>query len=331
MFLKIKNYKRGNMIINFRKVISVNDNKTSMVIMTYISIMVFVGLLVDTIFKPLDDSLMTSLYKYITFESLPVFTLIIFSITLAIIYYVSNYGSKMMLNGLEYKCLSEEPNLDDEERKIVNMVEEMSIAANLGYVPKIYVCNTESLNAFAAGWNKDNAIICINSGLYNRLERNEVLSVIAHEVGHLLAGDAKLTLYIGILTNILLNVSSMFAGNHRSSSNSNSKSAAQAKMILFILNLVLPIITSLLYFYLSRTREYVADAISVKLTGDPQSMINALEKISNNYVSEDSESSTGERYRNSAYIFNPGDGFFSTHPSIENRIDSLNGEKNSFV
>lgn len=95
------------------------------------------------------------------------------------------------------------------------------------------------------------------------------------------------------------------------------------------LDFVLPIITQVLYLYLSRSREYMADA-AVQLTGDNQAMIQALQKISGNYAakcdSDDELVNIGDKYRSAAYIFSKGDSIFSTHPSIENRIKKLNGE-----
>ena len=101
-------------------------------------------------------------------------------------------------------------------------------------------------------------------------------------------------------------------------------------MILLVLNFVLPIVTQVLYLYLSRSREYMADAAAVQLTGDNEAMISALRKISGDYEehkndAEEYESFT-EKYRAAAYIFSKGDSLFSTHPSIENRLKKLRGE-----
>lgn len=99
-------------------------------------------------------------------------------------------------------------------------------------------------------------------------------------------------------------------------------------MILMLLNLVLPVITQVLYLYLSRTREYMADAAAVQLTQDNQAMISALRKISGQHQQHQYEhESTGQAYRSAAYIYNKGDSLFSTHPSIENRIAALEGRR----
>jgi heat shock protein HtpX len=166
----------------------------------------------------------------------------------------------------------------------------------------------------------------------NSLSRSEAQAVIAHEVGHIIHGDSKLTLYVGILANVILTFTNIFA--HLAmffTGGRNSEASNKARLLLIVLNLILPIITQVLYLYLSRTREYMADAAAVQLTGDNQAMISALKKISGYHEEHDGEkedvTKVGEHYRSAAYIFSKGDSVFSTHPSIENRIKKLNGEK----
>ncbi|MCT8198563.1 M48 family metalloprotease [Proteus mirabilis] len=168
--------------------------------------------------------------------------------------------------------------------------------------------------------------------MLNQLNRQEIQAVLAHETGHIIHGDTRLTLYVGILANVILTVTNIFGSRlYIASGNRGGKSndaASKARLILIVLNVVLPIITQVLYFYLSRTREYMADAAAVDLTQDNQSMINALKKIATQHETENFEDgSTGRAYRKAAFIFNKGDSLFSTHPSIENRIAVLEGKK----
>lgn len=308
--------------MNFRDTLKTNLLKTKFVISCYILIMFFVGMLVDIVlFNPVPDSLYLSFISLLTFKTLPISTIVILSIVLIGIFIISRYGSKIMLSGSEYINLSKKENLSGLEKNILNMVEEMAISANLGYIPETFIMKTDMVNAFAAGWNKNNAIVCVTDGIINTLNRNELQAVIAHEIGHILHGDSKLTLYVGILSNIILTVVNIFSFFIPTNSNNSS---SKARMILLILNFILPMITSILYFFLSRTREYMADAVAVKLTGDNQAMIEALKKISGQYKEDENlKGSLGEKYRNAAYIFQNGDSFFSTHPSIENRINKL--------
>lgn len=320
--------------MDFRETIRKNNIRTKLVIGTYIAIMLLVGLLADVAIRPIyAGSLSASLIGYIQFVKVPYITIIILAMTVIGIYVISKFGHKMMLSGTEYKLLSPDSTqqLSLQEKQVFNMIEEMSISAGLNYVPKAYIMETNDLNAFAAGWNSDNALIAVTRGLMNSLNRSEVQAVIAHEVGHIIHGDSKLTLYVGILANVILtftnifaNIAIFFTGGR------NSEASNKARLLLVVLNLILPFITQVLYFYLSRTREYMADAAAVKLTGDNQAMISALRKISGHHeIYDDEENSVkkiGEHYRSAAYIFNKGDSFFSTHPSIENRIKQLGGE-----
>ena len=308
--------------MNFREILKINLLKTRFVVFTYILIMFVVGILVDIVlFNPIPQSLVESFIYFATFERMPIATIVILCIVAVGIVIISKFGSKIMLSGSKYENLSKKETLTGLERTVANMVEEMAISANLGYIPQTYIMKTDMVNAFAAGWNKNNALVCVTDGIINTLTRNELQAVVAHEIGHILHGDSKLTLYVGILSNIILTIVNIFSFfiPHRSN-NASSK----ARLILLLLNFILPLITSVLYFFLSRTREYMADAVAVKLVGDNQAMINALKKISGQYKEDSSlKGSLGEKYRSAAYIFQNGDSLFSTHPSIQNRIEKL--------
>lgn len=321
--------------MDFRETIRKNNTRTKLVIGTYVIIMLLVGLLADVAIRPIyPNSLSASLVGYLQFMKVPYVTLIILAATGIGIFAISKFGHKMMLSGSEYKYLDpvDTSGLSPEEKKIVNMIQEMSLSAGLPYTPKAYILETDDMNAFAAGWNADNALVGVTRGLMNALSRSEAQAVIAHEVGHIIHGDSKLTLYVGILANVILTFTNIFA--HLAmffTGGRNSEASNKARLLLIILNLVLPIITQVLYLYLSRTREYMADAAAVQLTGDNQAMISALKKISGYHEEHDGEKEDvekmGEHYRSAAYIFSKGDSVFSTHPSIENRIKKLNGEK----
>lgn len=318
--------------MDFRAIIKKNNQRTKLVIATYVFIMLIVGLLGDTaVFAHPQLSLGQNMLRFAKFEQLPIVTLVVMGCTLIGLFIISKAGHKMMLSGISAREITHENAKGPIENQLLNIIEELSLSASLGYIPKLYIMQNPAPNAFAAGWNKNNAILGITTGLLETLNRQEIQAVMAHEVGHIIHNDSKLTLYVGILANVILTVTNIFARlAYVSGRSSNNKAAQNARMLLLILNLVLPIITKVLYLYLSRTREYMADAAAVKLTGENEAMISALKKIAgnhqqNNYAEE--EQSTGESYRSAAYIFNKGDSIFSTHPTIENRIMSLTGEK----
>ena len=320
--------------MDFRETIRKNNTRTKLVIGTYVVIMLIVGLLGDVAIRPINPhSLTASFVGYLTFVKIPYVTLVILALTAIGIFIISKFGHKMMLSGTEYKLLDPENTgaLAPEEKQVLNMIQEMALSAGLQYTPKAYILETADMNAFAAGWNSDNALVGVTRGLITALNRSEAQAVIAHEVGHIIHGDSKLTLYVGILANVILTVTNIFAHVAMVFTGRNNEASNKARLLLVVLNLVLPIITQVLYLYLSRTREYMADAAAVQLTGDNQAMISALKKISGYHEEHDSEKEDvekmGEHYRSAAYIFSKGDSVFSTHPSIENRIKMLNGEK----
>jgi len=326
--------------MNFREQIKANNRKTKLVIATFIIIMCIVGLLADVVINPIyPDSLSMSMMAFLRLEAFPYVTAVVTSITILGVFIITKFGHKLMLSGSQYKRLDnvDGGTLSAEEIAVVNMVEEMSISAGMGYKPKVYIMETQEMNAFAAGWNEGNALVAVTRGLMLNLNRAEQQAVIAHEIGHIIHGDSKLTLYVGIMANVILTFTNIFAHIAWFIGGKGGGSAAnKARLLIIVLNLVLPIITQILYLYLSRSREYMADAAAVKLIGDNQAMIDALKKISGNHEemkykrkseghAEGKEPKIGDNFRGAANIFETGDSIFSTHPSIKNRIEQLGG------
>lgn len=316
--------------MDFRNVIRKNNIRTRLVVMSYIFLMLIIGLLADIATHPNEQlDLVDNAMMFVTFHELPIATFIVLGLTFLGLIYIHFRGHKMMLAGMNATEITQENASSSQEKQLFNIIEELSLSASLGYIPRLYILDTDEPNAFAAGWNNRNALVGVTRGLLQTLNRQEVQAVLAHEVGHIIHGDSKLTLYVGILANVILTVTNLFSQIFiRTAGRSRNNAANKAQMILLVLNLVLPWITQILYFYLSRTREYMADAAAVDLTSDNQAMISALKKISGNHKTHEYDNSTtGQAYRKAAYIFNKGDSVFSTHPSIENRIAVLEGKK----
>ncbi|WP_272520066.1 zinc metalloprotease HtpX [Providencia sp. PROV223] len=316
--------------MDFRNVIRKNNIRTRLVVMSYIFLMLIIGLLADIATHPNEQfDLVDNAMMFVTLHELPIATFIVLGLTFLGLIYIHFRGHKMMLAGMNAREITQENASSPQEKQLFNIIEELSLSASLGYIPRLYILETDEPNAFAAGWNNRNALVGVTRGLLQTLNRQEVQAVLAHEVGHIIHGDSKLTLYVGILANVILTVTNLFSQIFiRTAGRSRNNAANKAQMILLVLNFVLPWITQILYFYLSRTREYMADAAAVDLTADNQAMISALKKISGNHETHEYDNSTtGQAYRKAAYIFNKGDSVFSTHPSIENRIAVLEGKK----
>lgn len=266
--------------MDFRNVIRKNNIRTRFVVMSYIFIMLIIGLLADIATHPNEQlDLFDNAMEFVTLKEMPIATFIVLGLTFLGLVYIHFRGHKMMLAGMNAKEINPENATSSEEKQLFNIIEELSLSASLGYIPRLYILESDEPNAFAAGWNGRNALVGVTRGLLQTLNRQEVQAVLAHEVGHIIHGDSKLTLYVGILANVILTITNVFSQIFiRTAGRSRNNAANKAQMILLVLNFVLPWITQILYFYLSRTREYMADAAAVDLTSDNQAMISALKK-----------------------------------------------------
>lgn len=304
----------------YREAISINKMKSNIVILVYLMIYLSIGLLVDIILLNPSSfsegfSLLLSGYK------LPIATIILGGIGVLGVFLVMTFGEKIFLSGSEYNILDPNSDLSHDERTLCNIVEELSIAAGLRYVPRVCLIDADYMNAFATGWSEKSALVAITTKLFDRLNRDEIAAVMAHELTHIRNADVRLTLVIGVLTNIMLLVVNIFVRIFMFSKEKKGP-AAIAMTILFVLQFILPFITMFLQMFLSRKREYMADAGAVALTHDPESMANALRKISNDYDEGYKDTDVTADMRKSAYIFGP-DSLFSTHPSLKGRLESL--------
>ncbi len=303
---------------NFEKIIAQNRIKTNAVLATYCVIFAFIGLLVDVIRINAND-LGIALFKLMTFQIFPTITIIMFLVAFVIIVVCIQNFSSIMLSGDEYKLIDPNKVLSSKENQIHRLLLELLEEAKLHFEPKLYIIKAPYMNAFASGWNESNSLIALTSALIERLDRDELKAVIAHELSHIRHNDIRLTMCVGILSNIMLLVANFsvyfFMGNRKNSG------ANLARMILLVLQIVLPFLTLLLQMYLSRTREYMTDSGAAFLMHDNKPMIRALQKISNDYKENDYKGIDTNSTRSAAYLFSAE--MFSTHPSIKNRIQSL--------
>ncbi len=225
----------------------------------------------------------------------------------------------------------------DVHPQLFNVVEEMKIAAGLPKIPEIYIINEEAPNAFATGRDPENSAIAVTAGLLSRLNRDELQGVIAHETSHILNRDIRYMTFSGIMLGSIVLLSEIFlrgmffssAGRYRSRS---SGGGGQGQVIIMVLALVAailaPIAAQLLYFAISRKREYLADASGARLTRYPEGLASALEKISMNSA----ELKSASKVTAPMYIVNPlkkkgmkMSDLTSTHPPISERINILRG------
>ena len=169
------------------------------------------------------------------------------------------------------------------QKRLLNIVEEMAIASGVP-VPPVYLLESEKgINAFAAGFTKDDAVIGITRGALETLDRNELQGVVAHEFSHILNGDMWLDLkLVGFLHGILLIAligRSILRGSSRSRNSKNSGGAVLFGLVLLILGYLGVLFGRLIKSSVSRQREYLADASAVQFTRNPGGLAGALKKI----------------------------------------------------
>lgn len=222
--------------MDFRNVIRKNNIRTRFVVMSYIFIMLIIGLLADIATHPNEQlDLFDNAIEFVTLKEMPIATFIVLGLTFLGLVYIHFRGHKMMLAGMNAKEINPETANSSEEKQLFNIIEELSLSASLGYIPRLYILESDEPNAFAAGWNSRNALVGVTRGLLQTLNRQEVQAVLAHEVGHIIHGDSKLTLYVGILANVILTITNVFSQIFiRTAGRSRNNAANKAQMILLV-------------------------------------------------------------------------------------------------
>jgi len=225
----------------------------------------------------------------------------------------------------------------DDYPRLYNVVEEMKIASGLEKMPDIYIIDDPALNAFATGRDPNKASVAITSGLLQKLNRDELQGVIGHEMAHIKNRDVLLMAICSVLLGTIVILawyasrSLIFGGMTRSrSSSSRGGGGGQLQIIILAVGLVLmilaPIIAQLIYFAISRKREYLADASSALYTRYPEGLASALEKLGNSTA----ELKSANQATAPMYIINPfrkkgmrAADLTSTHPPISERVRIL--------
>jgi heat shock protein HtpX len=223
------------------------------------------------------------------------------------------------------------PVTHENAREIYHIVENLCITAGLP-VPKIYIIKDSSPNAFATGRDPQHGVICLTTGIIDKLEKSELEGVIAHELSHIGNRDILLSTVVVVLVGFVALMAdwfrnwTFFGGRGRDS----DREGNQLQLILFIIAIVLsilaPIAAVLMQLAISRKREFLADADGALLTRYPEGLARALEKISAD------PKPLAEANRATAHLFiaNPFKGkkvssLFLTHPPIEQRVKALRG------
>jgi heat shock protein HtpX len=207
--------------------------------------------------------------------------------------------------------------------ELYGLVRQLAANAELP-MPKVFIMDNPQPNAFATGRNPEHGTVAVTTGLLDRLSRDELAGVIAHELGHIKQRDTltmTITATLAGAISMLANFGFYFGGGNR---NSDGIGPIGGLMLVILA----PLAAALVQFGISRGREYEADRIGAEISRKPLSLASALRKISS--AAEQIPNPPAERNPASAHLFivNPlsgarMDNLFSTHPNVENRIAQL--------
>lgn len=260
------------------------------------------------------------------------------SIIIAIIFSIATswcsyyYSDKIVLSINNAK-----PATSDQYQKLNNILEGLMVSSGLSHKPRLYVVDDTQPNAFATGRNPENAVICVTTGLLNKMDYYELEGVIAHELSHIKNYDIRLSAVVSIMVGFIVIladwVSRILFWGSRDRDN-DSKGNPILMLIGLICLILAPIFGQLMQLALSRRREYLADASAVEITRNPDGLISALQKLD----SDPNELKTANNATAYMYIVSPfksnskdskkrKTSLFSTHPSIDDRIEAIKNLK----
>lgn len=249
-------------------------------------------------------------------------------ILVAVIYAVVQY---FMATSLAVAMTGAKEIRKKDNPRLYNTVENLSIATGLP-MPKVYIINDPAPNAFATGRDPEHAIVAATTGLLDIMDNKELSAVMAHEMSHVKNYDIRVSMVafglvciVGLIADLGVR---MMLYTNRSDEEDNSPVGL---IVMLLVSIIAPIAASLAQLAVSREREYLADASAAHITRYPEGMISALKKLDTHAQPMHHQNPATE----AMFITSPLKkgtikNLFSTHPSIEKRIERLEHGKNKF-
>lgn len=241
---------------------------------------------------------------------------------------IMNFGSYWFSDKIVLGMSGAQPVTPQESPELYRLTEELVQRANLP-MPRLYLINDSQPNAFATGRNPQHAAVAVNTGLLAIMEKSEVQGVIAHELAHVKHRDTLTMAVVATLAGAIMllariaELSMWFGMGGR-----NDDREGVNPLVLLAMIIVAPLAAVLVQTFVSRAREYEADAMSARLTGNPDGLIRALKKLESGVHRFPTHSMSPQTAH--MCIINPFGGFgnfmsglFSTHPTTEKRIAAL--------
>ena len=263
----------------------------------------------------------------------------VLSIVIALIFSIASaWGSYYYSDKIVLSLNKARPASKEEDQKLVNILDALMVASGLPVKPRLYVVDDPQPNAFATGRNPENAVICVTTGLLEKLDYYELEGVIAHEMSHIKNYDIRLSCVVSVMVGFIVMLADLFSRLLFWGGIKDNDSDSKANGILMIIGLIFlilsPIFGSLMQLALSRKREFLADATAVEFTRNPDGLISALQKLENDPNQlETANSATANMYIVNPFKKNTKEGkkktssIWSTHPSTEDRIEALRNLK----
>ena len=256
------------------------------------------------------------------------------SIVIAMIFaIISTWGSYYYSDRIVLSLNKARPATKEENQKLVNILDSLVVSSGLPATPKLYIVEDFQPNAFATGRNPDHAVICVTTGLLDKLEYYELEGVLAHEMSHIKNYDILLSAVVSVMVGFVVILSDWFTritfwgGPRKRDDDDNGNPILMFIGLIFLI--LAPIFGQLMQLAISRKREFLADATAVEFTRNPDGLISALLKISG----DPNELKVANNATENMYIVNPFRGkkssssLWSTHPSIEDRVEALRNIK----
>ena len=289
--------------IDFRDQISRNKMKSFVLIFVIFLVFVALGYVISMAFDP-------GLF----------FVIMIISIVVSLLYILLSYynSDKIAVASVGAKVASRQ-----EYKQYYSVVEGLTIASGMP-MPKLYIMQSSQINAFASGRDPKHSVVCVTTGALEKLNKQELEGVLAHELSHVSNYDIRYMTLVTVMVGMIAIISEIFLRSlWFKSSDDNGKGNAIFIIIGVVLAILAPIIVQLVQLAISRKREYTADASAVKFTRYPAGLIGALKKIKD----ENEPESTKKISKAMAPMFfvNPFriKELTSTHPPLNKRIEVL--------
>lgn len=252
------------------------------------------------------------------------FIIMIIATIFSLIYVLISYynSDKIALASVKARKASQE-----KDRKFWNATENMSIASGLP-MPKLYVMESNQINAFASGRNPENAVICVTTGAMEKLDKQELEGVIAHEMSHIANYDIRFMTLTAVMVGMISIIAQIFLRSLWFSEGKKREGKGEVVIIIVAVAaaILAPLVAQLVSLAISRKREFGSDATAVKFTRYPVGLKRALIKIKGEYLEEKDK----KKYPQAVaplFISDPFKkrvkGLFATHPSLEARIEKL--------